>query len=158
MAQVTADASRIALLERMLANREAMAKLPDGGEALRCRLEALRNPPAPVAIDADRDAAQSLSSSSQPLISSMTPADRWNAHLAEGDRMKDERPDLRQALEKSFAGVLSKREIARMVQDAGSGTFASWGETQEMMEREREATRSQELERIRRLTAPPKGA
>jgi hypothetical protein len=156
MAQDSADASRIALLERMLANREAMAKLPDGGEALRSRLEALRNPPAPVAVD--RDTVHSLATSSQPLISSMTPADRWNAHLAEGDRMKDERPDLRQALEKSFAGVLSKREIARMVQDAGSGTFASWGETQEMMEREREATRSQELERIRRLTAPPKGA
>ena len=80
------------------------------------------------------------------------------AQMDEAERTRFERPDIKAAFKGHFQGILSKREIAKLVLGSGGSStpmMASWEETQAMLAADREAERQHELERLRRVTLPP---
>ena len=157
------NARQIAVLERMLANEATLSRLPDKGDALRARLAALQAASAPQQAAADdvpeapvAPTAAATSSSVRGTDGGLSAAERMRAHAEEGERTRHVEPDVKNAFAASFKGVLSRREIAKLVVASGAtrGNFASWDETQRMLAADREREREQELARLRRLTAP----
>jgi hypothetical protein len=160
MATDAVNASRIAVLQRMLSDPDTVRRLPDKGVALQLRLDALLRGGDPTVTSANTvcchpaPVATSSSANDTPVAPLQDELERLSIQMREGERTRHERPNIRATFEARFKGVLSQKEIDRLLEGT-AGTFATWDETEGMLEREREAARTAELERLRRITAPP---
>lgn len=151
--------ARIALLERMLSNTSAVARLDDGGAKVRAQLEALRaqrseSEKAPEPEASGTAAAPTKPNDDDRTKPTMSTEERVKQQIIVGEMTKHDKPDLQSVLKTRFRGLLSNREITRLIREAGTDPLASWAETQMMIMQERELERTRELERLNRLTTP----
>lgn len=172
----------ISTLDRMLSNDGMRDRLPDKGAALDARRQLLLRQLA--AADGSEHAAAAVGPQqvkTPPVASTSANKNTGGPGTGDGDAERrlqlhsaiaaaeaDKRTDTRAALERSFRGVLSKSEMARLAEQADGGAagstgtphrdhhlFATWSETLTIIDEDREAERERELERLRRVCLPP---
>ena len=170
----------ISTLDRMLSNEGMRDRLPDKGAALDARRQLLVRQLA--AADGTDVGPQQVRT--PPVASTSASKNTGGPGTGDDDAQRrlqlqsaiaaaeaDKRTDTRAALERSFKGVLSTSEMARLAEQADGGgaagstgathrdhhhhLFATWSETLTIIDEDREAERERELERLRRVCLPP---